>query len=292
MGRIAGRTPLAVRLGGSRWVWTAMALPFLYFGVLPLGTTFARGDALPGGMVAVALVGAIAGFLSGVGVVAASRNRHAKAMVADAETVVRFAASAPARDRRVTTWAVAGLFGAAILGFVGSALLDFAPLRWLFQLLVPAGTALYGTTTERRVTISDAGIVVATPAYKHLRSWSAYESFDVTDEEIVVRRAGWSPWGLRDFRRDATEVEDPERSPRPWSGFCPASSLTPGRGAMAVAVAVRWRCCAVAVAVLCGGGAVAVRTAIATASEEAPEARRASGPRNRRKRVRRTRFRR
>ncbi|WP_276281161.1 hypothetical protein [Halorussus caseinilyticus] len=221
VGRIAGRTPLAVRLGGSRWVWTAMALPFLYFGVLPLGTTFARGDALPGGMVAVALVGAIAGFLSGVGVVAASRNRHAKAMVADAETVVRFAASAPARDRRVTTWAVAGLFGAAILGFVGSALLDFAPLRWLFQLLVPAGTALYGTTTERRVTISDAGIVVATPAYKHLRSWSAYESFDVTDEEIVVRRAGWSPWGLRDFRRDATEVEDPRAVAATLERFLP-----------------------------------------------------------------------
>lgn len=207
VGWVARRESLAVRLGASRWVWAAMALPFGYFGVL-VAAAGGHGDP-PSAVGGLAIAGALAGFVVGVGLVAAAHNRHARAALADAEESVDFRAAAPGRDRRIATRAVVVLFAAGVVGFAGSILLDFEPLRWLFQLAVPTGAALYGRTSERRVTISDAGLVVGTPAYRRFRPWSAYESYAVSDEAVVVRRAGWSPWGLRDLRRDPADVDDP-----------------------------------------------------------------------------------
>jgi hypothetical protein len=133
-----------------------------------------------------------------------------KAVLADAPPAVEFSARAPGRDRARAKWSVSALFAVGIVGLVAGILLDFDPLRWLFQILVPAAAGLYGSTSEREVRISSAGLVAGSPVHKRLRPWSAFESYDVTDEAIVVRRTGWSPWGLRGVRRDASEVENPE----------------------------------------------------------------------------------
>ncbi|USZ68964.1 hypothetical protein NGM10_04310 [Halorussus salilacus] len=208
VGWVARRESFAIRLGASRWVWAVMVVPFGYFGVLPAVADGRSGD--PPGVVGIALVGAIAGLFVGIGLVVAARNRRAKAALAGSEKLATFTAPAPERDRRMVTRAVAGLFAVGILAVVGSAVLDFPPLRWLFQVLVPAGPALYGSTTSRRVTVSDAGLVVGNPVSKQFRPWTAYESYDVTDDALVLRRAGWSLWGLRDLRRDPADIEDPE----------------------------------------------------------------------------------
>lgn len=206
VGWVARRESLAVRLGASRWVWAAVVLPFCYFGVL-VAAAGRPGDS-PSAVGGIAILGAVAGFVVGIGLVASAHNRRAKATLADAEVLARLTAPAPERDRRIATRVVVGLFVVGALGFAGSVLLDFPPLRWLFQLVVPTGAALYGTTSPREVTISDGGLVVGNPAYKRFRPWSAYESYAVTEEAIVVRWAGRSPWGLRDLRRDPADVDD------------------------------------------------------------------------------------
>jgi hypothetical protein len=152
----------------------------------------------------------VVGTFAGLGLVAAAHNRHAKAVLADAEEYVRFTASAPARDRRLAKWAAIGLVVAGAAGLAVSVLPQFEAFRWLFQLLVPFGAALYGTTTDREVVVADAGLVVSNPVHRQVRPWSAYESYDVTDDAVVVRRAGWSMWGLRDLRRDPKDADDPD----------------------------------------------------------------------------------
>ena len=219
VGWVARRESLAVRLGATRWVWTAMALPFGHFGLLA-AVASRPGDA-PRSVGGLALVGALAGFVVGVGLVVAAHNRHAKAVLADAEELANFTAPAPERDRRIAMWVVGGLFAVGILGFAGSVLLDFPPLRWLLQILVPTGAVLYGTTSPREVTVSDAGLVVGNPVSKRFSPWSAYESYAVTEESIVLTRARWSLWGLRDLRRDASEVENLETVSSALGKFLP-----------------------------------------------------------------------
>ncbi len=197
-----------------------MGLPFLYFAGL-FGAGVVRGEDPPGVVAGLAIVGALAGFLTSIGFVAASHNRHTKAMTADAEELVRFTAPAPNRDRRVVERVVAGLFVAGALGFAVGAAIGFDPLRWLFQMLVPMAPGLWGSTTDRNVVVSDAGVVTGNPAYKRFRPWSAFESYDVTDDAIVVRRAGWSAWGLRDLRRDPEAVDDSEEVAAALGKFFP-----------------------------------------------------------------------
>jgi hypothetical protein len=207
VGLVARREWLAVRLGASKWGWSAMVVPFVYYaGLFVAGLV--RGDAPPGPVAGIAVVGAVAGLLVGAGLVAASHNRHAEAALADADELAHFTAPAPERDRRVATRAMVGLVAAGVLGIVGSVALDYPPFRWLFQWVVPVAAGLYGSTSPREVGVSDAGLVVGNPVYRRFRPWSAYESYAVSEEAIVVRRAGWSPRGLRDLRRDATEVKD------------------------------------------------------------------------------------
>jgi len=212
VGLLARHRSLAVRLGSSRWIWAAMALPFGYLGGL-VAAGVARGAAVTGPIAGVAVVGVVAGTISSVGLAVAARNRYADAVLADAETLVRFSAPAPERDARQLKRAAAGLLAVSVVGFGVSLAVEFAPLRWFFQLVAPMAGGLFGTTTERRVAVTDAGLLVGNAVQRTVRPWSAFESYGVTDEAIVVRRSGWSAWGLLDVRRNPVEVEevaDPE----------------------------------------------------------------------------------
>jgi hypothetical protein len=220
VGWVGRRESLAVRLGGSRWVWAAIVLPFV--NLVGLFVADLAGVETPLGSAAgVAFVGAVAGLLTSIGLVAASHNRHAKALLADAPPLAAFSARAPARDRRRAKWTAGGLLAVSAACLVAGILLQSDLLQLVFQLVAPMTAGFYGTTTAREIRVSSAGLVSGSPVHKHLVPWSNFESYDVTDEEIVVRRAGWSAWGLRDVRRDATEVEAPEEVTAALGEFLP-----------------------------------------------------------------------
>ncbi|UPV73143.1 hypothetical protein M0R89_11350 [Halorussus limi] len=220
VGWVGRRETVAVRLGATRWVWAAVALPFANLAAL-FGADLAGAEAPLGPVVGLALVGALAGLITSIGLVTASHNRHAKALLADAPPVVEFSARGPARDRRRAKWAAGSLLVVSSAGFVAGILLEFDLLQSLFQILFPIAAGFYGSLNERELRISPAGLVTGSPVHKRLLSWSTFESYDVTDEVLVVRRAGWSLWGLRDVRRDATEIEDPEAVAAALGEFLP-----------------------------------------------------------------------
>lgn len=203
------RRSVAVRLGATRWVWAAMGIPLAYFGVL-FAADPTRGAVLPEPVAWVALIGALAGLFTGLGLVTAAHNRHAKAVLADAPPEVEFAARAPERDRTLAKRAAGGLVAVGALGSAAEVLLAFDWFEWLTGMFVGLAASLAGMTNRRETRVSAAGLVAGTPTHERLLPWSAFESYDVTDDAIVVRRAGWSAWGLRDVRRDPADVDDPE----------------------------------------------------------------------------------
>lgn len=220
VGWVARRESLAVRLGATRWVWTSMGLPFLYFAGL-FGASIARGEDPSSAVAGLAIVGALAGVIVGTGLAAAARNRHTKMVLADAEELVRFSASAPERDCRIAKQVAVSVVVVSAVGMVASMVAEAELFRGVFQILTPFGAGLFGTTTERNVRVTDEGLMVGNAIQKTVRPWSAYESYDVTDEVIVVRRAGWSAWGLRDLRRDSEAVENPEAVSSALGEFLP-----------------------------------------------------------------------
>lgn len=209
VGYLARSERLAVRLGATPLTWVAAVVPVGYLAAL-LGL-LAVVSRVPAAVAGVSMLAAISGLFVGLGLAVAARNRHAKAVVASAEEYARFDARAPERDRRLIRWSVALLMGVGTLGFLGSLLVDgLEAFRWLFHFAIAAGAGLTGANAERTVAVIDAGLLVGNPLSKRVRPWSAFEGYSVTDEAVVVRRAGWSAWGLRDVRRDRDEIEDPE----------------------------------------------------------------------------------
>lgn len=197
---------LAVRLGRTSWVWLAMVAPFGYFAGFFVGIAVER---VSGVVVGLSMFGMIVGLFVGIGLAVAARNRHAKAVLAGAEEYARFDARGPERDRRLSKWAVGLLLGAGMVGFVVSLVVDGAEwLRTVSHLLIGGGAGLLGLTTERTVAVTDEGLLVGNPVSRRIRPWSAFESYSVTDDAIVVHRAGWSVGGLLDVRRDPEDIED------------------------------------------------------------------------------------
>lgn len=200
------RESLAVYLGGNRWAWTAIVVPFAY--LVALLSVFSTGSDLPEVVSGLAFLGAISGTLIGLGLVVAIHNRYSKAVLRDAEEYARWTARAPERDRRIARGGAVAVFVLGVSGFVASAILGFAPLRWAANVLVPTAVGFLGATDERTLAASDAGLVVKRPLHRRIRPWSDYESYSVSDDALVVHRAGWSAWGLRDVRCGVHDVDD------------------------------------------------------------------------------------
>ncbi|WP_132057507.1 hypothetical protein [Halorussus amylolyticus] len=206
VGWVARDESLAVRLGSTRWVWLAPIVGFGFGAALMFGSI--GGGVGSSASVGVAMLGMLAGAAVGTGLAVAAQNRHVKAVLADAEESARFRARGPERDRRITNWAVVVLMGGGMIGLLVSFATEYGSLQWLFNLLVPLGAGLIGATTERTFAVTDAGLLVAMPVHKRIVSWSAFDSYSVTDDALVLHRAGWSARGLRDVRRDLDEIED------------------------------------------------------------------------------------
>lgn len=219
VGLVARRESLAVRLGATRWKWLAVVLPFAYLAVLFVGAVTESDPPAAAGWVT--FPGGVAGMLVGFGLVVAARNRYSKAVLAAAEEYASWSARSPERDRRIARGGAAAAFALGISGFVASAVLDYAPFRWSANLLVPMAAGFLGATDERTLTVTDAGLVAKRPLNRSVRPWSAYESYAVTDDALVVHRAGWSAWGLRDVRCDLEDVADVDAAETALSKFLP-----------------------------------------------------------------------
>lgn len=219
VGYLARSERLAVRLGRTSWVWLAVVAPFGYFAGFVVGVAV---EDVSGAVVGLSMLGMIAGLFVGLGLAVAARNRHAKAVLAGTEEYARFDARGPERDRRLAKWGVALLMSVGMVGVVASFVVDGADwFRTVSHLLIGGGAGLLGSTAERTVAVTDAGLLVGNPVSKRVRPWSAFESYSVTDDAIVVHRAGWSAWGLRDVRRDPAEIEDVETVESALSRFLP-----------------------------------------------------------------------
>lgn len=217
VGRYARRKSVAVRLGSRDWIWLAVVVPFGYAGVLFLAIAADLG----GVGVGASVVGMIAGMFAGMGFAVAARNRYAKAALDGAEERVRFSARAPKRDRQIH-YGVLGV--GAVVTFAGPVVAWLTDLRFAentVYLVGPFLGGLAGLTAERTLAVTDAGLLVDQRVSKNLRPWDQFESFSVSDDAIVVRRARWSLFGLRDVRRDAGDVEDANAVADALSGFLP-----------------------------------------------------------------------
>ncbi|WP_276300394.1 hypothetical protein [Halorussus lipolyticus] len=208
---------VAVRLGRSRWIWLAVVAPFGYAGVLFL--TISAG--LGGAGVGASMVGMIAGMFVGMGFAVAARNRYAKAALDGADEYVRFSARAPKRDRRVHYVVLGAGVVVTFAGPVVAWLTDLHVAENTFYLVGPFLGGLAGLTAERTFAVTDAGLLVDQRVSKNLRPWDQFESFSVSDDAVVVRRAGRSLFGLRDVRRDASDIEDPDAVADALSEFLP-----------------------------------------------------------------------
>lgn len=217
---VARRESVAVRLGATRWSWLALAGGAVHVAVLPAASGGPASDAVVG----VSMLGALATVVVGFGLVCAAHNRHAKAVVAASTRCVEFSARGPERDRRFTNWAVGALMLGGMVGFAASAAFGLEPVRWLFHVFIALGAGLMGASVERTFVVTDAGLRVGTPVHKRIRPWSAFEGYSLTDDALVVHRAGWSAWGLRDVRRDSDEIENVEAVAATLDEFLPRLS--------------------------------------------------------------------
>lgn len=217
VGWIARRESVGPRVGRSQWVWLAVVAPFGY-GAVMLGGIAAG---FRGAFVGASMAGMIAGMVTGMGFAVAARNRYARAALAESEEYVRFDARAPERDRRFHYAGIALLATVAIAGPVLAALTDVDAGRDLFVYLLPFLGGLLGLTSERTYAVTDAGLLADQGVFKNLRAWDQFERFSVTDDAVVVHRAGWSAFGLRDVRRDATDLEDVEAVDDALAKFLP-----------------------------------------------------------------------
>lgn len=203
--RVARREAFAVRLGGTRWAWLVPLVGAYHVAVLLVASGSGPASDV---VVGVSTLGAVGGVVSGVGLAFAAHNRHAKAVIAESDRCVRFSARGPERDRRLAKWAVGALVLGGVVGLAGSVAFGLESTRWLFHLLVGAGAGLMGANAERTFVVADAGLRVGTPVHKRVRPWTAFESYSLTDDALVIHRTGWSMGGLRDVRRDPDEIEN------------------------------------------------------------------------------------
>lgn len=205
VGWTARRESVAVSLGRTKWVWLAVVAPFGY-GVFMLAGISAG---LRGAFVGIAIVGMILSMFTGMGFAVAAQNRYAKATLRGREEYVRFNARGPKRDRTLAMWGIAVF---SIIGFAGFFAAIFADIEFAenFYLLFPMASGLLGSTSKKTFAVTDAGFLTDQSVHKNLQSWSNFESFSVREDAIILHRAGWSVFGLRDIRRDPADIEDLE----------------------------------------------------------------------------------
>jgi hypothetical protein len=204
IGWLISQTPgVAVRLGQRIVSWILVLIPFSWFlGAFGAG---AVGIHPPDLAVPLAMIGTTTGMLSGALLAAMSRNRYTAARLVGATDHTEWEARWPARLRRIVLAITVGSYVLWGLG-LGAGLLfgvDWAvDLYYLVLFTTPLSTGVLNPRTFRA---TDAGLVIERSLQHRLRSWSAFESYTLTDEALVIRPAAW--WRI-DLRCDRTDIEN------------------------------------------------------------------------------------
>lgn len=202
-GWVVSRTAgLAVSLGRSDAVWLLAVLPFGWFGGV-LGAA-AVGVDPPALAAPVAVIGTAGGMLCGIVLVAMSRTRHANAALVDAVDLAEWDARWPRRWRRAAGVVSTVAFTASALGIISAFVFDFE-WGWRLYYLLFVGVVLMNLLNPRTFRVTDAGLVIDHPLQRLFRPWSAYRSYELTEDALVVRPAAW--WRPA-HRCDRADIED------------------------------------------------------------------------------------
>lgn len=204
-GWAASRTPgLAVSLGRHDAVWLLVVVPFGWFGGV-FGAA-AAGVEPPDLAAPLAVIGTAAGMLLGIMLVAMSHTRHANAALADAVDLAEWEARWPRRWRRVAGGISIVAFTVSTLGIIFAFAYD-SEWGWRLYYLMFVGVVLMNLLNPRTFRVTDAGLVIEHPLQRQFRPWSAYTSYELTEDALVIRPAAW--WRPA-YRCDQADIEDIE----------------------------------------------------------------------------------
>ncbi|RXK51892.1 hypothetical protein [Halorientalis pallida] len=147
------------------------------------------------------MVGVAVAFLGAVGILQAAERRYARRV--EAESDVRVVLPDPSTDGPGRRGQLAGrtLGIVALALFVGSALLgDGLDTTWLFATL--AGLVpLLAARQDAELVVLDAGLKQGVS----IRPWRDFESYEITDDELVIRDGSWFP---RAYAIPRAEIDD------------------------------------------------------------------------------------
>ncbi|WP_255152915.1 hypothetical protein [Halorarius halobius] len=204
-GLVVSRTPgLAVILGRHDAVWLLVVLPFGWFGGVFGGA--ALGVEPPDIAAPLAVLGTAGGMLLGITLVAMSRTRHANAALEDVVKLVEWEARWPRRWRRIAGGVSIVAFTASTLGILAAFVFD-SEWGWRLYYLLFVGVVLMNVLNPRTFRVTDAGLVVEHPLQRQFRPWSAYTSYELSDEALVIRSAVWWRPSHRCDRADISDVD-------------------------------------------------------------------------------------
>ena len=160
------------------------------------------------------MVGVGVTFLGAVTMLHAAERRYAARV--ETESDVRVVLPAPGADGPGTRGQLAGVaLGVVALVFFAANVLfgDGLDTTWLFATfggLVPLLTARY----RPDLIVLDEGLKEGVS----IRPWSDFESYEVTDEELIVRDGGWFP---RAYEISRAEIDDEDAAVAALSRYLP-----------------------------------------------------------------------
>ncbi|MCO8244791.1 MULTISPECIES: hypothetical protein [unclassified Haladaptatus] len=194
---------LAVRLGRHDMIWLLGTVPFLPFlGVFAVAAGI--GATPPGIAVVLAIVTMAGGIFTGLPLVTMSRNRYSTAALADSTEIIEWEARWPKRWR----WFSVGAMGIAIIGGTAGIIAQVVfGVDWGgdLYLLLAVWAPLAGMTNPRTFRITDVGLAVERPLQHRVRPWTAYASYTITDEALVIHPTTW--WRSK-LRCDRSDIDD------------------------------------------------------------------------------------
>lgn len=207
VGSAAARTPgLAVVIGRHRFAWLLAVVPIALFALLIGGAEASIAPWSVDSVVGWSLLGMISGLFFGLLLTGMSRTRHANARLSDATDLAQWDAWFPQRRRRVVS-------AILVVGFLCIpaviAAEEFLGYEWIFDLGRVAFTLALATSIGkfygRTIRASDAGITVEYGVFRRFRPWSAFESYTLTDDALVVHA---TPWWRPAIRCDTDRIDE------------------------------------------------------------------------------------
>ena len=197
---------LPERIGASRFAWGLAVLPVVAVAGYFVAVAAIETPAVDAGAVVGFLLGAL-GIVVGIGLAVMSRNRYAEAVVDGERVEAVWTAGWPERQRLrfqyaslvamsllVPVWAAGYLWDALWIGTVANLL--FLPVILLGNL-----------GRERTYRATPAGLERKNPVSRYVYQWDRFESYEVTDEVIVIRwRSRWRP-AIRCARAEIEEED-------------------------------------------------------------------------------------